>query len=200
MLNVVPFHQTPLPMAGSDPSVVSVLARIYQTIEGTLPDPRLLASAAAIIGVENAGGAAINNYNWGNLSASDGDVWESPYYAQTGKGPEYFKAFDSQDAGAAAWWTAILTKFRSVLPFMLNADMQGLARELYRSSYVVAISPNEQANYARGLQSMIRKAWADAHKLGAQPTNVQKGSGLFLVVGTVVTSSALLLWHSRRAA
>jgi hypothetical protein len=201
MLNVVAMHTTPAPFTGPYPSVVTILAATYNVIQGgtddapNYPEPHLLATAASIIGVENAGGKAIQNGNFGNLTASDGDVWQNPYTSAPAASnvPAYFAAFDSLEAGATAWWKQMFRAYRSVLSCGLTGDTACAARELYRLGYVVATSANEQQSYAKGMANWYRLAWPDAQVYGAKPTPVQQGFGAAIVAAVVVSSSALLL-------
>lgn len=201
MLNVVPMHTTPAPLGGPYPSVVTILAATYNVLQGgtddspKYPEPHLLATAAGIIGVENAGGKAIQNGNFGNLTARDGNVWANPNKSATSSNttPSYFAAYDSLEAGATAWWNLMFRAYRSVLSFGLTGDTAGATRELYRTGYVVAETPGEPAVYAKGVAYWYKVAWPDAQKYGAQPTPVQQGIGMAVVVGVVVSTSALLL-------
>ncbi len=125
---------------------------------GREPDPKLAATAAGIIGVENAGGRAFVQYNWGNISANlatyRGPFWLSPV-AQPDQ-PIAFRAYSSHLEGATAWWALMFGHYLPVLQAAARGDGPGMVAELYRLGYVHGGSPRAYATAAR--------AWSDRYR------------------------------------
>jgi hypothetical protein len=172
-------------------SVVSVLSASYGALvtysngSPKLPPRTMLAGVAALVGVENAGGAAIYNGNMGNLSASEGDVYANPH-AEPGA-PSYFISFYGVGAGAGTLWLWLMRHYRAALLAAYRGDPGQMARELYRTGYVSALpgvnAGNEIANYAKGAWAYYRKVWAEtyAYSFDSEPeATVQAWAGVLL--------------------
>jgi hypothetical protein len=88
-----------------------MLARIvelYQQTYGRTPTANAASWLLTLLWHENAGGKAINNYNWGNLAANSswtGPVWEHP--SPTEGEPTGFRVYPSHEAGSLAWWNVL---------------------------------------------------------------------------------------------
>lgn len=142
----VPLTPTPLAMV----DVARVGARAFGAIARRLPPRGMLAIQCAIVAIENANGAAIIQYNWGNL-AGEGPAgyWTHPK-PQEGQ-PLHFQARTSQDDGAGAWWRLMLGRegYRAVLRAGANCDPARAVRALYAAGYVVPASPGEEQAYTK---------------------------------------------------
>jgi hypothetical protein len=141
---VVPMQPTPL---GERAMAIQFVVS-YMWVTGKKPGSRaLLYNALAIIGVENASGAAIQNHNWGNIMASPytwgGAAW--PHPRPSPGQPSFFRAYPDHDSGAEAWWRLMLRRYRPALERAAADDPVGMVRELYRLGYVVG----NQAAYER---------------------------------------------------
>jgi len=150
---LVPLHTTPL----DEVSIAEILVDAM-TVNGVPPSQNALLSALAIIGVENARGAAIQNHNYGNLMAGarwreTQDFWAvtDPLEGQ----PAFFRAYPSHEDGAEAWFDIVTRQHRLVLRALQSADGAALADALYGSGYVVASREGEQAEYALTLTNLI---------------------------------------------
>lgn len=134
---LVPMQPTPL--LEREMAVQFVFSYMIVT-GGKKPGSRnLLTNALAIIGVENASGQAIENYNWGNVMA-DPYTWNGPAWLhprpQEGQ-PLFFRAYEDHDQGAEAWWRLMLTRYRPALQRAALDQPILMVRELYRLGYVV---------------------------------------------------------------
>lgn len=132
----VPMRATPLPIEG----VADYLIAGYMVVTGVKPGSRaLLRNTLAIIALENANGAAIQNHNWGNMQANPltwkGPAWMHP--SPTPDSPLFFRQYPSHDAGVAAWWEMMIRQFPTVLRFAALDRPVEMVREMYRRGYVV---------------------------------------------------------------
>jgi hypothetical protein len=110
---------------------------------------RMAECALAIIGVENANGRAIIQYNWGNYSCTpttwSGPMWQTPV-PQSGQ-PLYFRAYSSHEEGCAAWWRLMYRgAHRRALEMAARGRPDLMVDALYASHYVVGGS---QSAYRR---------------------------------------------------
>jgi len=134
--HVVPMQATPL----SERAMAVQFVVSYMWVTGKKPGSRnMLYNALAIIGVENASGAAIMNHNWGNIMAGPGS-WGGPAWPhprpQPGQ-PAFFRQYPDHDSGCEAWWRLMLRSYRPALERAAADDPLGMVRELYRLGYVV---------------------------------------------------------------
>jgi hypothetical protein len=149
----VPRTATPLSM----PDVARIGARTFASFAGRLPTRGMLAILVGIIGLENAGGRAILQHNWGNISGEGpAGYWTHP--KPTPGQPLKFRAYRSQDEGALAWWRLVLRRYRAVLERGDAHDPRGAVHQLYRLGYVVAMSPGEETVYANAVEKLYRAA------------------------------------------
>lgn len=149
----LPRTATPLAM----PDVARVGARAFGAIAGRLPTRGMLAILVAIIGLENAGGRAILQFNWGNISGEGpAGYWVHP--KPTAGQPLKFRAYRSHDEGALAWWRLVLRRYLPVLERGDAFDPRGAVHELYRLGYVVAMSPGEERGYANAVEKLFGAA------------------------------------------
>jgi hypothetical protein len=187
--------QTVVPRETTAIDMVEVIARLgqgYYVLTEQLPSPELLGIAAGIIGVENAGGASINNRNIGNITAPasyDGPVWEANGLR--------FIDFTSIEESTYYWWRLMMRRYRAVLQAADAGDAELAARELYRLGYVSRLGSASPADYGRGVRSYYRKMASYAEMLGGRASPV---------VGAVVgggAAAALLVFgalaHGRAA-
>lgn len=179
--------------------VVMILAEAYAGLVGELPPAPLLATAAAIIGVENAAGIAIFDENFGNLSASDGPVSPNPFHKDGEQTPAFFSWFPNAETGARAWWRLMMRRYRPVLLAGLEGDPELAARELYRLGYVVALRTGEMHDYERGARAFYRKAWPTAEAIGLTGADRPAWEGTAAAVASVLVVGAALV-ASRAAA
>ncbi len=110
---------------------------------------RMAECALSIIGLENANGRAIIQYNWGNVSCTPatwaGPMWQHPT-PQTGQ-PLYFRAYGSHEEGCAAWWRLMYRgAHRRALEWAARGRPDLMVSALYASHYVVGGS---QSAYRR---------------------------------------------------
>jgi len=168
------------------------LARIFvEAHPGPVPSRAALPFLAGIIGVENAGGKALVQHNWGNIMAGDlwrssgRDYWPSP--VSDPEQPAYFRAYDSHEQGARAWWSLMYGKrYRSVLEAALGRSATAVARELYRTGYVVGGSPSA---YAAGIARYARQ-WQ-----GLFPARIGGAGFVAAVFGVSVSGiAAVIRW------
>ena len=132
----------------------------------TRPPPELLATAAAIVGVENGAGVYIWNNNLGNLSTREGDAFANPH-APAGA-PSWFLHFETPEAGATEFWRWWLYRYRDSAVAGLAGNVELAARELYRLGYVAALPGGPtMADYERGARAFYRKGWGSALDQGA---------------------------------
>lgn len=156
------------------PELARSLALAHRAERGKLPHRNVLAAAAAIIGLENARGAALLWFNYGNIAhvGQTPDWWTHPKPSEGA--PVRFAAYgvDSSKGyqaptelghmiGARAWWSLMFRKYPSVLARGLAADPRGAVAELYRRGYVVALSPGESEGYARAVDRMFSEALSE---------------------------------------
>lgn len=173
--------------------VVGKLAAAYVAVFGAMPPCDLLAIAAGIVGLENAGGAAINNGNVGNVTAPAdyvGRVW-------TANGL-YFIDFDLVEHGAVYWWAFMWRRYRPVLVDGALGEVETAIRDLFRLGYVGAKTTKEQlANYTKGVQMYAAEARSSAEVI------VPKSFAARLAVGTgaaALVGAWAYLAHGKRAA
>ena len=146
-VDVVPRTVTPL----SEPEMAEVFAVGHQLATGRRAGSRrLLETALAIIGVENANGRAIIQHNWGNISCrpgSPGPKWMHPV-PQEGQ-PLTFRAYPSHEAGVTAWWRLMYRDpgHRRALAAAALGRPVAMVDALYDSHYVVGGSVR---GYRRG--------------------------------------------------
>lgn len=143
--HLVPRTATPL----GGPALADAFAAGHHAATGRRLDKRLGETALAIIGVENAGGRAIIQYNWGNYSCTpttwSGPMWETPS-PQPGQ-PLYFRGYSSHAAGCEAWWRLMYRgRHRAALQCAARGRADQMVDALYASSYVVGGS---QRGYRR---------------------------------------------------
>jgi len=149
----LPRTATPLAM----PDVARVGARTFASIARRLPTRGMLAIQCAIIGLENAGGRAILQFNWGNISGEGpAGYWTHP--KPSAGQPVKFRAYRSHDDGALAWWRLMLRRYLPVLERGDAHDPRGAVRELYRLGYVVPVSPGEEQSYAAAVVKLFAAA------------------------------------------
>lgn len=134
--------------------MVGPFVRGHVLVAGLPPAEVFLENILAIVGLENAGGAALNNHNWGNIMAGSGwraahDYW--PHPQPVSGQPTHFRAYSDHVQGAADFWRHIY-KRPSVLAAALRDDLPGMVRALYDTRYVVASSPGEAERYTAGAQ------------------------------------------------
>jgi murein DD-endopeptidase MepM/ murein hydrolase activator NlpD len=123
MLRVLERERTPQAID----NIVGELATAWANEVGALPSAELLATITAIVGVVNLGGVALFNHNYGNLSATDGDVWQDPHAGG------YFAAYADPESGALAFVRRLLLQSCKSLLIAADAgDVESAARELER--------------------------------------------------------------------
>ena len=177
------------PLAIDD--IAGELAVAYANETGRLPSAELLSTMTGIVGLETLGGVKLWNNNFGNISASDGDVWANPHPPDP-RVPSYFAAYPDAAAGARAFVRLLLAAYRPVLIAGDQGNPELAVHELYRLGYVVALSPGEEAAYARGVRSYYRKAYPAA--LLMAPREVTHGAvttGLALITGSFFALGAM---------
>lgn len=162
----------------------------HQVVAGKAPSAVFLRSALGIIGLENANGRAIQNHNWGNVMA--GPWWRSKfsYWAHPKPSPgqpAYFREYSNHVAGAAEFWR-LLYKRPGVLDAALTGDIRGMVAELYRTAYVVASSPGEEARYAEGVGALVDE-YQRAGLFADAPTRGPGGWLALLLVGAGIAGA-----------
>jgi hypothetical protein len=186
------------PLAIDD--IAGELAVAYANATGRLPSAELLATMTGIVGLETAGGIKIWNWNFGNISASSGDVWKNPHSPDP-RVPQYFAAYPNAATGAGAFVGLLLRAYAPVLLAGEQGDVELAVHELYRMGYVVALSPDEEAAYARGVRSYYRKAYPAA--LAMVPREVSHGAptmGLALISSSLFAVGAMAVIARKLAA
>lgn len=132
-MNVVPRTRTPVTMQ----QVRDLLLNAYTSELGRAPSKSALGSLSALVGIETARGSAINNFNFGNISASEsfrGDAWRPPWFEIlpgsdedtprnravhemmiAGKAPSAFRAYPDRSAGMREFVAIVHRSFPEVL-------------------------------------------------------------------------------------
>lgn len=173
--------------------VVGKLAATYLAVFGKMPPVNVLTIASGIVGLENAGGAAINNGNVGNVTPpSDyvGRVWSANGL--------YFIDFDIIEHGALYWWALMYRRYHPVLVDAALGEVETAVRDLFRLGYVGSkATAAELANYTKGVQIYAAEARSSAEVI------VPKSFAARVAVGTGAVSllgAWAYLAHGRRAA
>jgi peptidoglycan hydrolase-like protein with peptidoglycan-binding domain len=110
--------------------------------------------------LENGGGKNFVQYNWGNLTASEGssaDYWRPQWYTVddsssarmkyehdqmlAGKAPSKFLAFQSHIEGASTYARWIVGKFKSILQAASTGDVSTFANAVRSSGYCPDCNP-----------------------------------------------------------
>src|SRR5262245_7903312 len=145
---VVPRESTPINMI----EVTAKLAAMYEKLYGQIPLEPLLVRAAGVIGLENAGGASINNGNFGNITAPtgyEGRVWEANglYFLDFGS------EWGSLENGAMGWWQVMAYRSRDALVDAAQGNTRAMVRDMFRKGYVGTNWTKQQlADYTAGVE------------------------------------------------
>jgi len=140
------------------PLTITQMAAILAEVHGTSKGAAYLENVLAIAALENGGGDAIIQHNWGNVMATDswrkdGDFWERK---DPSLKPRFFRAYPSHEDGARAF-VKLLGGSRHI--GALNAaeidDTSGMVDSLFASHYVV---PSPADKHPRGLSPQQQKA------------------------------------------
>jgi hypothetical protein len=169
----------------------------HYAVTGRHLDKTLGENALGIIGVENAGGRAIIQHNWGNISCTPrtwgGPMWQTPT-PQSGQ-PLYFRAYPSHAEGCAAWWRLMYR--RAHYPALQQAargrpDL--MVRALYESHYVVGGSPEGYRRNATLFAAQYRREglFAKAPLSGSDYV----GAGAFLAA---TATTAVIAWRNHQS-
>lgn len=114
---------------------------------GKEPSKNRLAVAWAQVGLENAQGKKIYNFNFGNIGASK----RQPHFFISG---HRFKANESVRDGTILYWKTVKKMCSSALPHFDVGDTKSAAYQLYRCGYYRA----DRDDYARGMSQLYWKA------------------------------------------
>ena len=159
-------------------------------------DKRLGENALAIIGVENAGGRAIIQHNWGNVSCTprtwNGPMWQTPT-PQSGQ-PLYFRAYSSHLEGCRAWWRLMYRGGHvRALEFAARGRPDLMVDALYDSHYVVGGS---QSGYRRNAVLFARQYRRECLFGAWWTADDWLGAGAFVVGGI---GAGLCHWRNQHA-
>ena len=197
-MNVVARKSTPMSVA----EVAPLFVRVWRETVGAEPFRELAGLVLALAWIETAAGKSIQNFNFGNISASsrwDGDAWRPSWFEVNdasserdkalheamvkGQAPQAFRAYPTADAGMRDFVRVL----RGTFPEVLNAAEGGDA-EKFRQ----AISLKYSKDYARNPAavtsnlSKLRDSFGKALDALALPS---KASG----VGTLIAAAPTLL-------
>jgi hypothetical protein len=124
------------------PATLALLSSTFRSIIGE-PAQNQLGSLLSLIWIETARGTAINNHNFGNISASErfaGKVWRPPWFDFDGgtadteanrrlheamlrkEAPSAFRAYDAPEQGMADFVSQIQKTFPEVLEAAKGGD------------------------------------------------------------------------------
>ncbi|MGH7605582.1 MAG: hypothetical protein ACRENK_16505 [Gemmatimonadaceae bacterium] len=193
LATVIQPTQTPILLA----DVVGRLASGYVNLYSKMPPKDLLAFAAAMIGVENNGGANIWAGNVGNITSPDGVSPTGRVWAANGL---LFIAYDTIAEGIEAWWQLMFRKYAQVLVDGAMGQPETAVRDLFRLGYLGSVTtPEQEKNYVAGVRRYLKQTEPFARKVTnytARPyvgAAVAGGSAFTLVLLTYLSSRGGLL-------
>jgi hypothetical protein len=173
--------------------VTARLASTYVNAYGSLPSKSLLMGAAAIVGVENAGGLYIWNGNVGNVTAPggyEGRIWQA-------NGLDFLD-FVTVEEGMTYWWGFMLRRYPAVLADFDQGDADAAVRDLFRLGYVGRVTTSvQESNYRRGVWAYMRKVERDAEVIVNQTR--RDYMGIAVGAGSLVALGALGLLGRKAA-
>lgn len=210
----VAMRTTPLTRA----LMVPYFLEAWQAATGGMPSRSLAELLLALLYVETANGASLQNFNWGNLSANPatgGDYWRPPWFdleriaaiedpakrarmeslhAQmlAKKAPEAFRAYGSHEQGAASFVALLL---RPKMQPLLAAAETGDAVRFAHAVHSTAYCPDEACKNAGPTYDRVRAEMRAANILpgGAVPaTTTGAGSSSKKSSGGAVLVTAVM--------
>lgn len=192
---VVPREQTPLNMV----EVTAKLAAVFHDLWGVMPSESLLRIAAGIIGIENAGGWAIWNGNFGNVTAPAGyagRVWEANglYFLDFGT------EIGSLEAGARAWWLLMSARYHDALIGAEQGNVASAVRDMFRMGYVGAGWTGKQlTDYVRGVEHWAGEAAYSAKVISEHFRKRWIGASI-AASSVLAVAAGGYYWHRQRRA
>lgn len=180
---VVPKFPMPITLA----DLTGRLASGYVDLYGKMPGKDLLAFAAAMNGVENGGGANINNGNVGNITvpgpeSPTGRVWEANGLR--------FIAFDAISEGVVYWWEFMRARYGAVLLDGAMGSPEAAVRDLFRLGYLGSVTtPAQEEAYRKGVLRYLAQTEPFARKITGYTARPYVGAAVG--GGAVVVLAAL---------
>lgn len=205
-MNIVPRRNTPVTAAQARAAVLSA----YRATFGTNPGDNQLALLLALVWIETARGASVQNFNLGNISAGKSypnDAWRPPWFdleggtAATernvelheamleGRAPEAFRAYPSLEFGALDFVRTLKGRFPEVLAAAATGDATAFRDALAQK-------------YSRDYRNTPPENFASlAREFGgvSEPGDVGRDSGHHVVAVLVIAGMAgALFWATTR--
>ena len=170
---------------------------------------------------ENRKGAAIQNFNWGNLSVSDkssDNFWRPPWFDSdeiaalpdgarktnleekhelmlNGQAPRAFRAFESHDEGARAWVDALERRFPDIPRAAATGNATRFANAVADSGYCKACR-----GLAKSYQSLAREVQQHNYFPGLPPGlngGTKHGGGFVLIAALAIGGLAWIASNHR---
>jgi len=147
----VPSYVTALDAA----SMLAALGRGHVRAFGVEPTNARLAGAFALASFETDHGAALYNFNFGNVEAASADVPHTRWPRGSGDA-RLLRAYDTAESGAADLWNVLRRRHGAALRAFDKADYPAAAAALARQGYFEATA----SRYIRALPRLAAVALA----------------------------------------